>query len=262
MKFIRDLKIVSTEEIAPGIFALKLERHSDFGVLKPGQFFNLAMKSREFPLLKRPISLATWDDQTMTFVIRRVGRGTELLCGGKPGELVAAVGPLGNGFDLSAPPQKATLLGGGIGTAPLLALAEALTKAGTHVQVYLGYQSEPYLTEAFRRAADGLSIATMEPVAGYYHGSVVDFWVQQESEATDRHIYSCGPDAMLHMVQLSLKARAQKGHLLTEERMACGIGACLTCAKPIEQNGEVHMLRTCIEGPVFSAEEVVFDVNV
>ena len=261
MKSIRDLKIVSTDEIAGGIFALVLERHPDFGELKPGQFFNLALKSRELPLLKRPISLSTWDDQTMTFVIRRVGKGTELLCAARPGEWVSAVGPLGNGFDLEPTPSAATLLGGGIGTAPLLALAEALSAAGSKVNVYLGYQNEPYLTDAFKAVADGLYIATMEPVEGLYHGNVVEYWMNQESGETDRHVYSCGPDAMLHMVQLSLKSRGQKGHLLTEERMACGIGACLTCAKPIERDGEVHMLRTCIEGPVFKAEEVVFNAN-
>ncbi|SCZ81932.1 dihydroorotate dehydrogenase electron transfer subunit [Acidaminobacter hydrogenoformans] len=259
MKAIRDLKIIKIDEIAKGIFSLVLERHLDFGALKPGQFFNLALKSRELPLLKRPISLSTWDDTTMTFVIRKVGKGTELLCAAQPGEWVSAVGPLGNGFDLEAPAAEATLLGGGIGTAPLLALAEMLSAAGTKVNVYLGYQNEPYLVENFKKVADGLFIATMEPVDGLYHGNVVEYWMAQEADETERHVYSCGPDAMLHMVQLSLKSRSQKGHLLTEERMACGIGACLTCAKPIERDGEVHMLRTCIEGPVFKAEEVVFE---
>lgn len=261
MKAIRDLKVLKVNEIAGGIFALVLERHPDYGALKPGQFFNLALKSRELPLLKRPISLSTWDDSTMTFIIRKVGKGTELLCGAAPGEQVSAVGPLGNGFDLETPPSEATLLGGGIGTAPLLALAEKLSEAGTKVNAYLGYQNEPYLVEDFKKVADGLFIATMESVDGLYHGNVVEYWMAQESGAVERHVYSCGPDAMLHMVQLSLKSRSQKGHLLTEERMACGIGACLTCAKPIETDGEVHMLRTCIEGPVFKAEEVVFSAN-
>lgn len=261
MKMIRDLKILETKEIAKGIFSIVLERHPEFGTLIPGQFFNLAVKSREIPLLKRPISLSTWDDNSMTFVIRKVGRGTELLCSAAPGELVSAVGPLGNGFDLSSPPAQATLIGGGIGTAPLLALAETLKAGGAHVNIYLGFQNEPYLTEAFSKVADGLFIATMEPVEGYHHGNVVEGWMSGEASGTERHVYSCGPDGMLHIVQLSLKSRGQKGHLLTEERMACGIGACLTCAKPIEQDGEVHMLRTCIEGPVFKAGEVVFDAN-
>lgn len=264
MKALRDLKILYTEEIATGIYALVLERHETFGDLKPGQFFNLALKTREMPLLKRPISLATWDHTSMTFIIRKVGRGTALLCTASSGELVSAVGPLGNGFDLNEPPERATLVGGGIGTAPLLALAQSLAAAGTHISIHLGFQNEPYLIQAFENASDVLSISTLDPVPGFNHGNVVEQWLKAEPTDSSRHVYSCGPDAMLHSVQKALGARGQKGHLLTEERMACGIGACLTCAKPIksaENHHDIHMLRTCIEGPVFKAEEVVFDAN-
>lgn len=262
MKALRDLKILNTQEIATDVYAVMLERNEVFGPLAPGQFFNLALKNREVPLLKRPISLSTWTESSMTFVIRKIGRGTELLCQAQAGELVSAVGPLGNGFDLTQPIQRATLIGGGIGCAPLLALAEALYAQGTRISVHLGFQNEPYLTEAFQKLADVLSISTLDFVEGYNHGNVVEQWIRIETEDPSRPVYSCGPDGMLHFVQRTLKTRGQTGYLLTEERMACGIGACLTCVKPIIKAGqsqEKHMLRTCIEGPVFKAEEVVFD---
>lgn len=278
---INNLPVLENNRLASDIVELVLECPKAVkNLIKPCQFFNLGLKDHTQPLLKRPISVSRVSEKGVHFVIKELGEGTRRLTNLKIGESIQAVGPLGNGIALESIKayEDIILIGGGIGTAPLLELAQVAYKEEKNISTFLGYLKEPYLIQEFSKVSSEVNLCTIEKIespselediknAKFIEGHVgigLELYLkelEQEIPLKRKLAVACGPDKMLKAIKTQLEKSTISMDLLvvTEERMACGMGACLVCAKKVIQNEEVKMLRTCIEGPVFKAEEVEFE---
>ena len=245
--------VASQREIATGIWELSIEAVDVAKEAKAGQFVNLYCTDGS-RLLPRPISICEAAEDKLRLVYRIAGAGTEEFSKLQAGDKIALLGPLGNGFTLCD--GKALLVGGGIGIPPMLGLAKALSEKGCEVQVVLGYRDEVFLDEDF--AAYGKVYYASEDGAHGVKGTVLDAIKSYELGADT--IYACGPMPMLKALAdyaLPLEIETQ---LSFEERMACGIGACLACvcqSKETDEHTHVKNKRVCKDGPVFDAREVV-----
>lgn len=252
-KFEEIAMVISQKEIAKDIFDLTIQTKDIAKHARAGQFISLYCNDGT-KLLPRPISLCEIDSKmgTLRLVYRVTGEhaGTKQFSEMKQGDEIRVLGPLGNGFELSE--KKAFLIGGGIGIPPMLQLAKVLNCEKTAV---LGYRDELFLLDDFKNVCDTY-IATEDGSAGT-KGNVIDAIKANALEAD--MIYACGPTPMLR----ALKAYAEKNdmecYISMEERMACGIGACLACVcktKEKDHHTNVNNKRVCKEGPVFNAKEV------
>lgn len=262
----RTLTVVENRQLAAGVYDLRLryrENEAPEQVI-PGQF--VGVYSRDSGrILPRPISICGWDPKTGTLrlVFRTVGAGTLEFSRCQPGETLDVLGILGNGYDLEKlAGKRVLLLGGGIGAPPLLGLAEAISEKNRalgagQVTAVLGYRTNDlFLDREFAKAAD-VVIATDDGSAGF-HGNVIEA-VRSEKPAFDV-ICACGPLPMLRGVKALALERDCPCYLSLEERMACGVGACLGCVtKTAKVDGHSHVknARICTEGPVFEAREVL-----
>ena len=247
--------------LAEGIYSMKLqypERNLPVEV-KPGQFAGLYPNDPSM-LLPRPISICKWDPERgeLRFVFRAAGAGTESLAAQKAGDRVDMLGVLGNGYDLSKlSGRKVLLLGGGIGIPPMVELAAALSELpGTEVTAAMGYRSSDlFLTEELQQYGR-LLIATEDGSVGT-KGNVLD--AVRENEVRADAVCACGPMPMLRAVKKYAKEQGIPAYISLEERMACGVGACLGCVTKtaeVDSHSHVRNARICTEGPVFEAEEV------
>ncbi len=245
--------IIRQEEISYGVYSMWLKTEQVAGQAKPGQFVSVYCHEGS-RLLPRPISICEIDreDRAIRIVYRVVGKGTEELSQMRTGRCLDIVGPLGNGFPLKD--KKAFLIGGGIGIPPLLELAKELK---SEKQMVLGYRDSMFLQEEFKKQGS-LYVATEDGSYGT-DGNVLD--AIRENGLNAEIIYACGPMPMLRAVKAYAKERGIECWLSLEERMACGIGACLGCvckSKERDSHTNVNNKRICKEGPVFRAEEVEF----
>lgn len=252
-KFEEMARVISQKQIGTGIYDLTLQTEEIALAAKAGQFVSLYCKDGS-RLLPRPISLCGIDRQnrTLRLVYRVAGKGTEEFSGLEEKDEVKILGPLGNGFELLE--KKAFLIGGGIGIPPMLQLAKELNCEKTAV---LGYRDELFLLEDFKAVCDTY-IATEDGSAGT-KGNVLD--AIRENALSADVIYACGPTPMLRALRDYANEHNMECYISMEERMACGIGACLACVcKSKEKDGHtnVHNKRICKEGPVFNAKEVEF----
>ncbi len=247
-------RILSQEEIGTDIYSMWLETPSIAESARPGQFVSLYCRDSS-RLLPRPISLCEIDreQKRLRLVYRVAGKGTEEFSRMKAGEEISVLGPLGNGFPLErAEGKKVILLGGGIGIPPMLETAKQL--AGEK-SIVLGYRDQRFLEKEF--AAQGaLCIATEDGSFGT-RGNVLD--AVREQRIQGDLIFACGPAPMLRAVKAWAEETGRECWISMEERMACGIGACLACvcqSKEKDEHSQVHNKRVCKDGPVFLASEV------
>ena len=249
-KFEEQAQVRKQMQIADNIFDLTLQTQEIAKHAKAGQFVSLYCKDGA-RLLPRPISLCGIDQKegTIRLVYRVAGKGTKEFSGLKEGDTVSVLGPLGNGFSLRN--GRAFLIGGGIGIPPMLQLAIECSEK----QIILGYRSEPFLLEEFQEQGE-VFVATEDGSAGT-KGTVLD--AIRENGLTADVIYACGPTPMLRALKAFAAERGMECYLSLEERMACGIGACLACVcqtKEKDAHTNVNNRRICKEGPVFDAREV------
>lgn len=262
----RTLTVTECQALAAGVFSLTLRYAAgeEPAQVRPGQF--VGVYSRDSGrILPRPISICGWDpaERELRLVFRVVGKGTEEFSRCQPGDTLDVLGILGNGYDLSAlAGRQVLLLGGGIGAPPLLELArqihaenEKLGRGG--ITAVLGYRTDDlFLEKEFARYGD-VVITTDDGTAGF-HGNVVEA-VREKAIGADV-ICACGPLPMLRGVKALALEREVPCFLSLEERMACGVGACLGCVtKTAQVDGHSHVTnaRICTEGPVFEAREVL-----
>ena len=253
-------EVISQEKIADDIYDLKLLAPDAAAEAVPGQFVSL-FTGDEAHLLPRPISICGADgaEGTLRLVYRIAGYGTERFSHLAPGGKVQLLGPLGNGF-LSEKNAAYTkegeilLVGGGIGIPPMLFLAGSLAGKSTAV---LGYRnSDTFLDDEFRTVCRDTVIATDDGSLGV-HGTVLD--AIRQKGLNPSVIFACGPTPMLKGLKAYAKEKGIPCFISLEERMACGIGACLACVcrtAAKDEHSNVNNARICTEGPVFAAEEV------
>lgn len=245
--------IIRKEEISSGIFDMWIRTEEVAELAQAGQFVSLYCEDGS-RLLPRPISICEIDksDKAIRLVYRVAGKGTKEFSKMTQGMQLNIVGPLGNGFPKKN--RSAFLIGGGIGIPPMLELAKQLD---CEKKIVLGYRDDLFLYEEFKKYGK-VYVATEDGSAGTA-GNVLD--AIRENGLKADVIYACGPLPMLR----ALKEYAAKNQIecwvSLEERMACGIGACLGCVCK-SQNKDAHTnvnnKRICKEGPVFRAEEVDF----
>ena len=251
-KFKENAVIISQEEIAPGIFSMWLKTEQIAQHAKAGQFISIYCEDGS-RMLPRPISICEIDknDGALHLVYRVAGKGTQEFSEKNTGMELSVLGPLGNGFPLKS--KKAFLIGGGIGIPPILELAKQLD---CEKQIVLGYRnSDMFLLDEFKKYGS-VYIATEDGSYGS-KGNVLDAIRENDLEADI--IYACGPTPMLRALKEYAAEKQMQCWISMEEKMACGIGACLACvckSKEVDAHTNVHNKRVCKEGPVFRAEEV------
>lgn len=243
-------EIVQNTCIAPDIYDMRFVCAEMAKAAQPGQFVHIKCGDNINTLLRRPISICDVQEDTMRVLYQVKGEGTKLLAQKKAGDQLDVMGPLGRGFQMDPANQKCAVIGGGIGTFPLLLLSKQLDKP----DIYLGFRTKELvsLEAEFAACAGHLTIATDDGSYGY-NGFAIDA-LKANLDGVDM-IYACGPTPMLKAVQALSAESGIAAQLSLEQRMGCGIGACLTCAC----NVRGHYAHVCKAGPVFKANEVTFD---
>lgn len=251
------VSIVEQQALPCDIFRMVLKAPEVVALAKPGQFVHVRCNDDYDPLLRRPISINRLDKGTgqLTILYKVLGRGTAQLSRMRAGELIDIMGPLGNGFTIQG--EKPLLIGGGLGNAPLLCLAEAFP-ANTATMI-MGAQNEAGLIrrQDFDEACCSIYTATNDGSSGYCGHAPV---LAEELFATQRFdmIYACGPEPMLLFVQKMAAKFAVPCQVSLEEFMACGVGACLGCTCKAAAK-DMPYKKVCTDGPVFWSEEVCLD---
>ncbi len=245
-------KVLENKQIAENIYDMKIQ-WDNAGEAQPGQFVNVLCEGGD-ALLRRPISICDADGDTLRIVYEVKGKGTELLAKYKEGQSIDMLAPLGHGFTVKKC-KNPVLIGGGIGTYPLLKLAKELENP----YVFLGFRSKDRITlkEDFEKVAT-LDIVTDDGSYGEKKLATQSAEEFIKSSGTDM-IYACGPKPMLKAVAALAEKYGIECEVSMEERMGCGIGACLVCAcKTKDKNGEEVHTHVCKDGPVFNSKDVIF----
>lgn len=253
-----DLKIIEQKQIARNIFELVLEGELVRNMTTPGQFVHVKVGRGIDPLLRRPISIChvDIDKARLTMLYRADGKGTTLLSERVAGELVDVMGPLGTGFPVDEAKQGETalLVGGGIGVPPLYYLSKQLKAKGVQVIHVLGFQSKDdvFYEEKFQELGETY-VATADGTYGT-KGFVTD--AISEKRLDFDILFSCGPTPMLRALETNYKE--ERAYLSLEERMGCGIGACLACVCHLQHDPSgTSYKKICTDGPVFPIGEVI-----
>ena len=250
-----NVSIVSQEKLASDVFSMWIQTKDIAKNARAGQFISVYSKDGS-RLLPRPISICEVEGDRLRIVYRTVGKGTKEFSGYGAGDTLDVMGPLGNGYTKLN--KKAILMGGGIGIPPMLELARELKNGGYDVSdadIVLGYRDELFLNEELAQYGR-VTIATKDESARSKDNDLDA--IKAEGIKGDV-IYACGPTPMLRAIKAYAKENGIECYLSLEEKMACGIGACLACvckSKEIDDHSHVHNKRVCKEGPVFNAEDV------
>lgn len=244
-----------SNKLAEGIYEMWI--NTDLALTaKPGQFVGVYPKDKS-TLLPRPISICEADrfKKRLRLVYRIAGKGTEEFSGYKAGDTVTILGNLGNGYPLDEikDAKSVMIMGGGIGIPPLVELAKNLSCEKT---IVVGYRNDDLFLNQELYQSGTLYIATEDGSIGT-KGNVLD--AVREKGLHAEVICACGPMPMLRAIKQYAKENGIKAYISLEERMACGVGACLGCVcktKETDHHSHVNNTRICTNGPVFDAEEV------
>ncbi len=252
-------KIVGKEKIADGIYKFSIKTKEISEIAKPGNFLEIKVSDRLETFLRRPISIYNIDkeNEIVEIIFQVKGKGTEILSERKLGEDLNILGPLGNGTFSVKPYKRVAIIGGGIGIYPLYELAKSLKES--QVNTYLGFRNKDLVTleDEFNEVSDKLVITTDD---GSYKekGFAIDFMKNDYEEETFDRIYACGPLPMLKAVQGFAIEKKIPAEISLEERMGCGIGACVGCAVfTKDSEGNQKYKYVCQHGPVFNAKDVI-----
>ena len=247
--------VIEQKMIADGICSMWLDAKEIAVQAKPGQFISVYSndKSRVLP---RPISICEIDREkgTLRIVYRVVGKGTEEFSKAEAGDSFEILGPLGNGFPIEeAKGKKVLMIGGGIGVPPMLQTAKEIEGEAIIVS---GYRNQDLFLKEELESAGTLFIATEDGSVGT-KGNVADAIRENQIEAD--MMFACGPKPMLRALKNYALEKGIPCWISMEEKMACGVGACLACvcqSKDVDSHSHVHNKRICKDGPVFLSTEV------
>ena len=246
-------RAASNSRLGEGLYQLVLNAPQIAAAAQCGQFVHIACG--EGNLLRRPISICEAGEGRLRIVFQVKGSGTEWLADRKEGDTLDVLGPLGHGFDTAALGARPVLIGGGIGVPPMLQAAKCAKAAGAAPRAVLGFRNQGavILEEDFRAVCE--TFVTTDDGSYARHGFVTDVLKELVADATG--VAACGPKPMLKAIAAIAKQAGLPCQVSMEERMGCGIGACLVCACALKaENGETRYGHVCKDGPVFNAEEV------
>ena len=233
-------KVISNIKLGDGFYLMDTDAKENVEV---GQFY-MVRGWGEYPLLSRPISVFDVNENGVRFLYKVVGKGTEILASLKEGDDITLQGPYGKSFPMPEG-NKLTFVGGGVGIAPLYYAAKVFKEQNPDLQIkiYLGFTEEGKHEELFK----DLDAEIIIKIGGFIT-DIVDY-------ENDKLIYTCGPKIMMEKVYRNANAVGGEVYVSMEERMGCGVGACLSCTCKTSEGNK----RVCKDGPVFKAEEVFFD---
>ncbi len=235
--------------------------------VRPGNFVaisvggaNSNMVLRRAFAIYRSVDLGNGAGQ-IELVVAPHGQGSSWVAARNVGERLNIIGPLGTAFGIPTEPVRALLVGGGYGSAPLFGLSEVLKARGCRVDMVLGASTamKIYAPLEGKRSVSALTITTDDGTAGV-QGKVSDVLPEIIDAQSIDIVYSCGPMAMLEAITEIASSKGIMHQAAVEESMACGIGVCMTCVLPVRgADGQIRMLRSCIDGPVMNGEDVIWD---
>ena len=256
-KFLLDLKVTENCHLHKNYCLLKLTSDHILPEMLPGQFVLVRVDHSPSTFLRRPISIHYVDRTAneLWLLVQLVGDGTRRMAEYKPGDVVNVMLPLGNGFSIPEENkgQKLLLIGGGVGTAPMLYLGAVLKKAGYTPTFLLGARSKEDVLQLDLFEQFGEVYVTTEDGSLGEKGYVTNHSILKEVHFDQ--IYTCGPKPMMMAVAKYANAESIACEVSLENTMACGIGACLCC---VEKTKDEHHVCVCTEGPVFNIEELTW----
>jgi len=251
--------VIDNEPVAPGVGLLALHAPRCASKVRPGQFVHLRVATGSDIILRRPFSIHRATGDRIEILYQILGAGTLRLAEKAAGdESMDLVGPLGHGWRTPEGISHALLVAGGLGAAPLGMLAEQLAGRGVAVTVAQGAPSAERLVarDLFERVARRVELATDDGSAGeqgFVTGPVTRLLAEERFDV----VYVCGPEPMQRAVASLVASVRTECQVSLERLMACGIGACLSCVVSTTDGQK----RACVDGPVFDAEEVVWDAS-
>lgn len=238
--------ILSNEPLTPAVYRMVLEGDTQY-ITRSGQFINIELTGK---YLRRPISVADYDDKTVTIIYKVVGSGTEQMRGMAQGEKLDILTGLGNGFDTDNNAKRPLLVGGGVGVPPMYNLCKRLLSEGKRPTVIIGFntKAELFYEEEFKALGVDVVVATADGSVGV-KGFVTD--AIREAKVEFDYLYTCGP---LPMLKALYDATDVPAEFSFEERMGCGFGACMGCSCKTKYGNK----RICKDGPVLKREEIIW----
>lgn len=254
-------KLISKEELIPGIFKFSVQAEKIIKSAKPGNFIEIRVNNNIEPFLRRPISIYNMDREKgiLEFIFQVKGNGTKILSERNEGELIDIVGPLGFGTFKYSDYKNLSIIGGGIGIFPLYELAKCAKQDDKNINTYLGFRNKDLvvLEKEFEQVSNHLTITTDD---GSYSqkGFAIDFLRKDIEKNKVDCIYACGPLPMLKAVRELSIEKGIPCQISLEEKMACGLGVCLGCAVKTTKSSKEspEYWHVCKAGPVFQAKDV------
>lgn len=248
-------RIRTIEEIIKNVFDVTVESPEMAAQAKPGQFLHIDCGDAVNNLLRRPISICDAEGDMVRFLFEKKGSGTAALAEKKAGDTLDILGPLGNSFTVPDGVKKPIVIGGGIGIFPLYMLCKQLSDP----VCLLGFRSKDRVCMEDEFAAVAKTTVATDDGSYGYNGFAVNLLEEMLDKGEGDIVYSCGPMPMLRAVKKIAETRGVKCQLSLEQRMGCGIGACLVCTCETNSNGTHKHKRVCKNGPVFWSSEVTLN---
>jgi dihydroorotate dehydrogenase electron transfer subunit len=265
-----DAVVISNTRLSEDYSVVALAAPTVAALARPGQFVMVKPSRAADPLLRRPFSIFEIlrdEDGTpagVSLLNKRIGIGTRLLYEAEPGSHIACLGPLGRPFEPVDPPAEAWMIAGGVGLAPFVTLAEALQARGTATRLFYGARraSELYYVELFERLGVEPVLATEDGGRGArgFVTAPLDRALRDLPRSRDVRLYVCGPTPMMRAVAVLAAAHRRPCDVSLEQVMGCGLGGCYSCVVLVRDGpGTPHFVRSCLDGPVFNSDRIVWD---
>lgn len=265
-----DAAVIANRRLSADYNVLSLAAPAIAARALPGQFVMIKTAGGLDPLLRRPFSIfeilrdGSGQPAGVSIFNKRAGVGTSLLAAVEPGARLGCLGPLGKPFEPIDPPSEAWMVAGGVGLAPFVTLATELVRRGTNTTLFYGARraDELHCVDLFEQAGVALALATEDGSRGV-RGRITAPLEAALARLPGTHpltIYACGPTPMMQACADLAARDRRRCEVSLEQVMGCGLGGCYSCVAPVRgADGRAHHVRTCIDGPVFSSDRVVWD---
>jgi len=266
-----DAAVIENRRLSADYNVLSLAAPAIAATARPGQFVMIKTSGRHDPLLRRPFSIfeILRDDDGVPIGLsifnKRVGVGTTLLSRVEAGATLSTLGPLGRPFEPVDPPAEGWMVAGGVGLAPFVTLAEAFAARGTPATLFYGARraEELYCVDLFHALSITVVLATEDGSAGVKGRITVPLEAALGARPLGNPVklFVCGPTPMMGACAQLATAHGRACDVSLEQVMGCGLGGCYSCVVPARgaDGGKPHHTRTCIDGPVFDAQRIVWD---
>lgn len=263
-----DATVISNVRLSRDYSVLTLAAPEVGARTRPGQFVMVKPVGVTDPLLRRPFSVfevlrdPSGQVTAISIFNKVAGRSTRRLYEAEPGDRIACLGPLGVPFEPVTAPTRAWMVAGGVGLAPFWTLAEALVAAGTPTTLFYGARTgaELFYLDFFAALGVTLELATEDGSRGVTGRVTAPLEAALKKADGPAMVYACGPEPMLAAVARLAEAHGQPSRVSVERTMGCGLGGCYSCVVPVKHGDEhAHLVRSCINGPVFDGAELVWE---